>query len=109
MFYCRPYVVAFCVKMRYVILCIKRSLIDWLIGASYTSVHPTVLQEDATGGCDGRAFPRSPPAVSYSSGTQERQPITILVVNRRATISELCVCVCVCVCECVPWSPVKWV
>ena len=28
MFYC---VVALCVKMRYIILCIKRSLIDWLI------------------------------------------------------------------------------
>ena len=29
------YVVALCVKMRYVILCIKRLLIDWLIEGQY--------------------------------------------------------------------------
>jgi len=31
MFYFTVYVVALCVKMRYVILCIKRLFIDWLI------------------------------------------------------------------------------
>ena len=33
------YVVAFCVKMRYVILCIKRLLIDWL-GLGLQTLYP---------------------------------------------------------------------